>query len=819
MNSIRRRAVPRDNFEWKTVVKSIPTGTSPPDTMPDEDVIKAGAVAFEKTPVSTSDSWDASTAVAGLRKWAGVENKDDLKDAAKRQKYGRGFALITGDGEDFGDYHLPHHQVDDGKLVLNKHGLYAAAARIDQTAMPEAEKSKVKHHLEQEYGVLGEEAPWKKTEKAVDPNEGKVGDSNKYPRLNDISAAESTDKAIDDHADQISGEYVEKPYPHEHAARMHEPGDFQSDSFRRIGITDGISAIIARPKGSEKTKVQAYRFDRSKFTAEQAHAWLSKHNLKPKNFEAAKETDKVDSGALDNGGKKVPAIFSPASDLTDNGPATTSATGAPTKKAVGQINDDPTPETGRGQKPNVPAGESTVAKSPGDAVNSDPDPKTTRGQTPNVAAGETSLDKTVYAPGTPNALNMSKATAPILTPAKIAEEEPENVYGGFDYVEGEQGVGILQTHEQGLLLDQTTLNVDFGWKTPLKLSEEELTRLSLLCGVDVKPQYEAALGEDGETYEFERYVRALHKLRDVLSPEDKELVLKALPSRIHTDIRLVRNGDAYWEGGEVQTPGTQYGKNVLLDIQAGEGDKVRVSMDYGVYEGTTSAYRKGEVIRGSLVWMHMGIDGPQILGDTWSGPWGDYSRFQARAAFTWTAGLQTTIYKEFMFSGPQINGLWVFKYGCWSGYYDGWALFKPEDQTPRSEKLKTVSKALKTCNILKSDEEKRIVTGIVLQPEVVDAQGDIYSEDVIGEAAANFLADYNRQTELGLQHKMFGNDVQLISSWVSPVDFILGGQTIKKGSWLMSVRILDDKIWEAVKSGKITGFSIGGVAKVQRMNE
>ena len=40
---------------------------------------------------------------------------------------------------------------------------------------------------------------------------------------------------------------------------------------------------------------------------------------------------------------------------------------------------------------------------------------------------------------------------------------------------------------------------------------------------------------------------------------------------------------------------------------------------------------------------------------------------------------------------------------------------------------------------------------------------------------------------------------------------------MKAGSWIMSVKVHDATIWKGVKEGKITGFSIGGMSKVQKL--
>lgn len=120
--------------------------------------------------------------------------------------------------------------------------------------------------------------------------------------------------------------------------------------------------------------------------------------------------------------------------------------------------------------------------------------------------------------------------------------------------------------------------------------------------------------------------------------------------------------------------------------------------------------------------------------------------------------------------------------------------------------------------IVKADDELRLATGIVLQPEVVDAQGDIISAQVIRQAAHNFLALYNKKTQLGLQHELMKPEgVELVESWITPVDMVLNNRVIKAGTWMMTVRVKNDVLWTRIKTGQLGGFSIGGVARVQKL--
>ena len=73
------------------------------------------------------------------------------------------------------------------------------------------------------------------------------------------------------------------PYPNEHAARVHDPGGYTS--FARKQLAPGIWAIFGVKSG--RSEIQAYRFDREKFTVKAARAWLIAHNVKVILFEPA----------------------------------------------------------------------------------------------------------------------------------------------------------------------------------------------------------------------------------------------------------------------------------------------------------------------------------------------------------------------------------------------------------------------------------------------------------------------------------------------------------------------------------------------------
>lgn len=127
------------------------------------------------------------------------------------------------------------------------------------------------------------------------------------------------------------------------------------------------------------------------------------------------------------------------------------------------------------------------------------------------------------------------------------------------------------------------------------------------------------------------------------------------------------------------------------------------------------------------------------------------------------------------------------------------------DDTP-----KALSEQRKVALIIKADQpgEERFVLGIVLEPEEEDSQTDIYSEEEVRRAAHWFM---EHDGTLGLQHEeALGEGAVLLENFLMPVDGVIGGQPVKKGTWIMGWRIVADGIWAAVKAGRFTGFSIGG---------
>lgn len=111
--------------------------------------------------------------------------------------------------------------------------------------------------------------------------------------------------------------------------------------------------------------------------------------------------------------------------------------------------------------------------------------------------------------------------------------------------------------------------------------------------------------------------------------------------------------------------------------------------------------------------------------------------------------------------------------------------------------------------IVKADAENHYVTGVVYEPMAEDSHGNFMTEAEITKAAYWFAKNGNK---VDLQHSFEPLDgASVVESWIAKADFDIDGETVKKGTWLMTVEVADESVWEDIEKGEITGFSMGGL--------
>jgi len=160
-------------------------------------------------------------------------------------------------------------------------------------------------------------------------------------------------------------------------------------------------------------------------------------------------------------------------------------------------------------------------------------------------------------------------------------------------------------------------------------------------------------------------------------------------------------------------------------------------------------------------------------------------------------------FKKVEFKGEKLRGLWIFRPENPGAKI--WIMERSE--LPMTKELR--------FEFYKIDTKKRLVSGPVLIPNVADTQGDVIDEDEVEKAAHNFLKDLlsgkSEEKPVDVMHMDPTHPVELVESYLSPVDFSIGKEKVRKGTWLITVHIVDDEVWREVEEKKfLKGFSIQG---------
>jgi GNAT superfamily N-acetyltransferase len=245
------------------------------------------------------------------------------------------------------------------------------------------------------------------------------------------------------------------------------------------------------------------------------------------------------------------------------------------------------------------------------------------------------------------------------------------------------------------------------------------------------------------------------------------------------------------------------GKDLGLDLSEDERDSPAVRVKIKDSEGKTVGIGNGIVLGDTL---HIG---ETDLEDEFQGKGlgkemyrSLYSAAAAQGAKRVSSGLPSaqakhvheSLMREAGISGGKTSSGFRYNISHWS---------KPVK--------KADSKDLRQVPIIKADKHKQVVYGVVLAPDEVDSQEDWMSADDIESAAHIYL---QKSRVVGSGH---GRAIQAepVESYIAPVDMELEGgqygpQKIKKGSWVLGIKIKDAKEWQKVLEGEYQAFSVGG---------
>lgn len=110
------------------------------------------------------------------------------------------------------------------------------------------------------------------------------------------------------------------------------------------------------------------------------------------------------------------------------------------------------------------------------------------------------------------------------------------------------------------------------------------------------------------------------------------------------------------------------------------------------------------------------------------------------------------------------------------------------------------------------DEELKQVTYVAMIPDHTDLHGDYTSETEVRKAKESFNKSMMRAN---LFHMVMTDTFDVIESYLAPCDMVLNDQFVKKSTWLMTLQVHDDTLWQMIKDDEVTGISIGALASVE----
>lgn len=103
-----------------------------------------------------------------------------------------------------------------------------------------------------------------------------------------------------------------------------------------------------------------------------------------------------------------------------------------------------------------------------------------------------------------------------------------------------------------------------------------------------------------------------------------------------------------------------------------------------------------------------------------------------------------------------------------------------------------------------------ILKGAILIPHLPDKSGDVLDEKTIRKAA---LLIGRNGVLIDVQHKLRSVG-RLLECYVTDNEYSFKDYTYPKGTLFVSVEVIEDEIKDAIRSGKLTGFSIMAAPKL-----
>ena len=119
------------------------------------------------------------------------------------------------------------------------------------------------------------------------------------------------------------------------------------------------------------------------------------------------------------------------------------------------------------------------------------------------------------------------------------------------------------------------------------------------------------------------------------------------------------------------------------------------------------------------------------------------------------------------------------------------------------------------------DEDKRIVVGLALVPnkKIYRRRKDyeyniVFSDETVRKASELYLKSL-KNNNTTLEHQSLTSGVSVIESWIVEDERMdksnLYGLNASKGSWVVTMKVDNDNVWDDIKKKRYLGLSIEGI--------
>jgi hypothetical protein len=300
----------------------------------------------------------------------------------------------------------------------------------------------------------------------------------------------------------------------------------------------------------------------------------------------------------------------------------------------------------------------------------------------------------------------------------------------------------------------------------------------------------------------------------VIGPDTRNNATRANPSPNDWESGQPRTGQAFgledscWEGYEAIGTKILDGKEVpnCVPIKMTEDDFAESISDYP--EGVKNAAKRAVDYAEKNGWGSCGTDvGKQRASQLAKGE--NISIDTIKRMYSYLSRHKSDLTSSKSYSD-----------GCGKLMYDSWGGEPALKWAER--KLESLQKEKMTFAF---DEEKKIIIGAAMVPNRMihryDALGNLYyvffSAKSIKMMSDRFLKQ-RRSDETNIEHdgKKLGADKVFINeSWISEDETYdksaKYGFSLPVGTWYVSMKVLDDKVWKMIKQKSLTGFSVEGL--------